>query len=225
MRNSRADPRIPAFARKGKSLFVPVLFGPPLFFSMGLFPDPMKKNIGKRAKKLTGCFGTVGSAIFLSNPARHGIETGAAARGNPYFAALVTKPETGFVPMFAAAAFFCASRKFFIASPGNPAAANAGKSGPSPPVCVNSCPGPRNTGFRKWKLCARIFHKFLDFIKIRFPVKAVLRKKPLRRPFRTASRTSAKTFFRLRCPHPRGGIRLGFEKNLRLQFHPVAHLF
>ncbi|REJ26962.1 MAG: hypothetical protein C6P37_12925 [Caldibacillus debilis] len=104
----------------------------------------------------------------------------------------VTKPETGFVPMFAAAAFFCASRKFFIASPGNPAAANAGKSGPSPPVCVNSCPGQRNTGFRKWKLCARIFHKFLDFIKIRFPVKAVLRKKPLCRPFRTASRTSAK---------------------------------
>jgi len=87
---------------------------------MGLFPDPMKKNIGKRAKKLTGCFGTVGSAIFLSNPARHGIETGAAARGNPYFAALVTKPETGFVPMFAAAAFFLRLPEIFHRLPRKP---------------------------------------------------------------------------------------------------------
>jgi len=35
----------------------------------------------------------------------------------------------------------------------------------------------------------------------------------------------SETSVRLRCPHPRGGIRLGFAKNLRLQFHPVAHLF
>nr|MBO2482842.1 hypothetical protein [Bacillaceae bacterium] len=187
MRNSRADPRIPAFARKGKNLFVPVLFGPPLFFSMGLFPDPMKKNIGKRAKKLTGCFGTVGSAIFLSNPARHGIETGAAARGNPYFAALVTKPETGFVPMFAAAAFF--------ASPGNfssPPPETRRKVRTKSSRLCKLLPRPKENRLPEMEALRPHLSQILGLHQNPVPGEGRPPQETFARPFRTASRTSAK---------------------------------